>query len=149
MRKHTAWMVAAVGLMASSAHADNGELPASIVVGTSAGTASQTASDPLSALFGVPIGKDVNLATMHLHAGVRLPDGWLEPGVDVEMARGSGVESYAAFGDLRLHLGPSWRVHPTLLVGLGEVIEHGTDTMDVKTGARGAFMMGPGLQVRI
>jgi len=142
-------MVAAACLLASNAHADNEQLPTSIVVGTSAGTDSQQASDPVSALFGVPMGKSVSMSVMQLDVGLRLPDGWLEPGVEVSMASGSGVESFAAFGDLRLHLGPRWRVHPTFLVGLGKVIEHGTDAMDVKTGARGAFMMGPGLQVRI
>lgn len=151
MRTHTAWMVAAASLLASNAHADHHEdIPTAMVVGTSAGTASQDAYDPLAILFA-PLGSNrtFSLAVMQLHAGVRLPDGWLEPGVELEAGRGAGVESFAALGDVRVHLFPRWRVHPTVMLGGGEIVEHGTSTMDVQTGRRGAFMMGPGLQVRI
>ena len=129
-------------LASTAAHADK---PVSLVVGGAVGTEGQLSGD--DQLFDEP--KTASMSLVQLHAGASLLHGWIEPGIDVELGQGSGTRSFAGFLDVRFHLAPRWRVHPTLLAGYGLVVDNGTGAMDPHTGARAAALVGPGLEVRI
>ena len=133
------WRELLVGLIAASrmVHADTSNLDAGAAIGAETQLASTAAARGKA---GLPV--------LELHGGAYFHP-WIEAGLDLELGQGDGVRKLGGLAVIRLHVGPTLRVHPHLMIGTGFVEDNGTSDGDAQTGFRWAWAAGLGFDVHV